>query len=145
MAAHYYEKGLDVPHEDMGHDGTSSCFYALTRLNWAFDKVIHVVRDPIKVINELCDICRAPQFLAHFGLIKSGNGMLWEAIRFYAEVAGDIEADEIQKIEDLNSGIHIGKEIVMVENLDWDMILLANPYYAPQAKEVAEGFGYGIS
>jgi hypothetical protein len=71
-AARYFQaQGLDVGHERMGVDGASSYYWfrdnpvpqaahAGRRSDYVFERVIHLVRDPLATIASLADLMSPP-------------------------------------------------------------------------------------
>ncbi|HKJ89388.1 MAG TPA: hypothetical protein VKA48_12895 [Gammaproteobacteria bacterium] len=162
-ASRYFRwQGRDVPLLQMGEDGSCSWLlfrehqvvhrpdwrYPVRRRDYEFDRVLHLVRDPIKVIRSLsqmlCPGADLPhvhwRFMADLG-VPLPQDRLGAALVLWTTVVAGVEADETVRLEDWDppfwEGAHPDHP-----RLTWREVVEAQPGLGERARQMAADLGY---
>jgi hypothetical protein len=164
-AARYFQaQGLDVAHERMGADGASSYYWFRDhpvpqaahegrRSDYAFGRVIHLVRDPLLTIASMADLMSPPgwfrQKLAPWAGLALPEDRVAAAARVWAFFTEETVADEVWRLEEWAPGIHANHHPNRADGsprpaLSWEALRRRDPAGAARAAAAAARVGYSV-
>lgn len=133
---------FDVGHEVMGKHGTADASFAFDRKGFEFTTEFHLVRNPLRCINSMCDLTRSPAHLALFGFsaTKGRDQALFDAVKLWAFINSALKGKGIIiKCEGLPFRSNLHKHEC---KLTWKKVFEVNPFHAPICFKLARLWDY---